>query len=138
MPRSYHNIHPARLPDELDAARRAEVVPVEATGDTLGEVAAQGSRMIYAVADDRLLVSPREAMGEHISHAVLVDGGPVWAAGEFEAVSVDGAIEIVALNNLSGHYRPGSESLTIARATFEARGATVRAEGVRNWGLGGS
>ena len=42
------------------------------------------------------------------------------------------------LDNMSGHYRPGSESLEIAKAAFEARGATVRAEGVRNWGLRGS
>lgn len=85
MPRCYDNLHPESLPDELDTARRAGVVPVEATSDNLSEMAAQGRRMIYAVSGDRLLVARREAMGEHISHAVLVGGGPVRAAGEFEA-----------------------------------------------------
>jgi len=138
VPRCYDNLHPESLPDELDTARRAGVVPVEATSDNLSEMAAQGRRMIYAVSGDRLLVALREAMGEHISHAVLVGGGPVRAAGEFEAGTTEDSVEIMALDNLSGHYRPGSESLEIATAAFEARGATVRAEGVRDWGMGRS
>ena len=138
MPRSYYNAYPERLLDELNAARRAEVAPVEVTSDNLDRMAAKDKRMIYTVVGERLVVSPRQAMGEHISHAVLAGGGPVWAAGEFEATSTAGSVEIMNLDNMSGHYRPGSESLEIAKAAFEARGATVRAEGVRNWGLRGS
>lgn len=134
----YHNRFPARLHAEVEAARRVGVVPVEVTSDILGEMATRGKRMIYAVVGDRLLVAAREAMGEHISHAVLVGGGPVSAAGEFEATLTEGTVEIVKLDNMSGHYRPGSKSLEIARAAFGAQGARVRAEGVKEWELQGS
>lgn len=133
----YFNRRPAGLRAELVAAHRVGVVPVEVTSDNLGEMAIQGKRMIYAVVGDRLLVAPREAMGEHISHPVLVGGDPVSAAGEFEATLTEDTVEIVELDNMSGHYRPGSKSLEIARAAFGARGARVRVESVRDWGLEG-
>lgn len=133
----YYNRFPTKLRVELEAAHRVGVVPVEVTSDNLGEMAIQGKRMIYAVIGDRLLVAPREAMGEHISHPVLVGGGPVNAAGEFEATLTEDTVEIVEFDNMSGHYRPGSKSLEIARAAFGARGARVRAEGVKDWELEG-
>ncbi len=94
--------------------------------------------MIYVVVGDRLLVAPREVMGEHISHPALVRGDPVSAAGEFEATLTEDTVEIMEFDNMSGHYRPGRKSLDIARAAFGGRGARVRAEGVREWELEGS
>ena len=41
------NAYPERLLDELNAARRAEVAPVEVTSDNLGGMAAKDKRMIY-------------------------------------------------------------------------------------------
>lgn len=91
--------------------------------------------MIYVVVSDRLLVSKRQARGEHISHAVLASGGPVEAAGEFE-VALDGRNRTVsALNNLSGHYRPRTESVHLAEEAFEERGWHVSPEGIQAYDL---
>ena len=96
-------------------------------------LAAEAERMIYVVAGGWLLASKRLAMGEYITHAVLADGGPVQAAGEFEVMEHEGAKVVTALNNVSGHYRPGSESLDVAREAFEARGLRVLRAGVEQY-----
>lgn len=89
--------------------------------------------MIYVLAGDWLLVSRRHVMGEHISHAVLADGGHVQAAGEFEVIEI-GEVKVVAsLNNMSGHYRPGRESLDVAVEAFEERGLRVLSDGVEQY-----
>ena len=61
-------------------------------------------------------------MGEDISHAVLADGGHVQAAGEFEMVEFEDVKVVTLLNNMSGHYRPGRESLDVAMEAFDQRG----------------
>ena len=85
-------------------------------------MAAEGERTIYVVAGDRLLVSKRHVIGEHISHAVLADGGHVQAAGEFEVVEFGDIKVVTSLNDMSGHYRPGRESLDVAMEAFESAG----------------
>lgn len=120
----------------MRAASQAGVVPTSVPSTHFEALAAEGERMIYVIADGRLLVSKRRARGEHISHAVLAGGGPVQAAGEFELIDRDGAWEVVALNNMSGHYWPASDSLTLARAAFESVGLPVRPDGMRHYHLG--
>ena len=86
--------------------------------------------MIYVVAGDRLLVSKRHVMGENISHAVLADDGLVQAAGEFEVIELGDVKVVTSLNNMSGHYRPGRESLDVVVEAFEERGLRVLPGGV--------
>ena len=91
--------------------------------------------MTYVVAGGRLLVSKRQSRGEHISHAVLASGGPVEAAGEFKVMAHGRDRVVIALNNLSGHYRPRSESLRVAVEAFEQRGWRVSRGDVRAYDL---
>lgn len=89
--------------------------------------------MIYVLAGDRLLVSKRHVIGEHISHAVLADGGPVQAAGELEVIEFAEVKVVTALNNMSGHYQPGRGSLDVAVEAFEERGLRVLPDGVEQY-----
>ena len=127
---------PERLSDEQEAARRAEVMPVDVPGPAFDALATEGERMIFVVVDGRLVVSRRRAMGENITHAVLADGGPVEAAGEFEVAGECETVVVTALNNMSGHYRPDASSLSMARDAFETRGVPVRPGCLRpyDWG----
>ena len=135
MPRFYHNRYPELFDSELRAATRAGFVPLEVSSAEFEALAVEGERMIYVVASGRLLVSKRQARGEHISHPVLADGGPVEAAGEFE-VMVHGRNRVVtALNNLSGHYQPRTESLRVAVEAFERRGWHVSQGGIHAYDL---
>ena len=78
-----------------------------------------------------LVAAPRQQRGEHISHAVLANSGPVLGAGEFQ-MDFDGSAMVVSeLNNMSGHYQPGAEALALAKAAFEAAGIDVRPAGIR-------
>ena len=91
--------------------------------------------MIFVVVGDRLLVSKRLVLGEHISHAVLVGGEPVQAAGEFEVVEEQEATVVSILTNMSGHYRPAKSSLAVAQEAFEAAGLRIRPGGVHHYDL---
>lgn len=136
MLESCHNRYPDRLAAELDAAQRVWFVPVEVPGREFDALAAEGQTMIYVLVDDRLLVSKRQVLGEHITHAVLAGGEPVQAAGEFDVQWQSGGAIVARLNNVSGHYRPARASLAVARAAFEARGLPVRAGGVQDYDRG--
>lgn len=127
----FYNRLPERLPDEQEAARRAGVVPVEVPGFAFVALASEGKRLIYVMVDGRLLVSRRYVRHENITHAVLAGGESVQAAGEFEAVAEGESVVVVALDNMSGHYRPDEGSLSLARDAFEARGVPVRPGCVR-------
>ena len=78
------------LAQEMEAAGRADVEAVEVPSVEFDWLVAEAERMIYVVAGGRLLASKRSATGEHITHAVLADGGPVHAAGEFEVIELGG------------------------------------------------
>lgn len=133
---SYHNRYPGQLATEMDAARRVGFVPVEVPGPRFDALAAEGQTMVYVVVGDRLLVSKRQVLGEHITHAVLAGGRPVQAAGEFDVEwRQDGAI-VARLNNMSGHYRPASGSLAVAQEAFEALGVPVRRKGMQDYDWG--
>ena len=125
-PPYYNRLH-SRLPQEQEAVRRARVVPVEIPSGAFGALRAAGVRMIFVVLSwGGLVAAPRRQRGENTSHAVLADGGPVLAAGEFE-VEFDGPTMFVsALNNMSGHYQPTPDSLAVAQEAFEAAGIHVR------------
>ena len=121
------------LAQERNAARRGGVEAADVPSVEFDRLVAEAERMIYVVVGDRLLASKRRAMGEHITHAVLADGEPVQAAGEFEVIELEGARVVAALNNVSGHYQPGPESLDVARRAFEARGLRVLPTGVEQY-----
>lgn len=133
MARSYYNLDPSTLAQEQDAAHRVGVAAIELPSAEFDRLAAEGERMIYVLAGDRLLVSERHAMAEHISHAVLADGEPVQAAGEFEVIEFGDVKVVTSLNNMSGHYQPGRESLDVAMEAFEERGLRVLAGGVEQY-----
>ena len=133
MALSYYNLDPSTLAQELVGAHRAGVAAIEVPSAEFDWLAAEGERMIYVLAGDRLLVSKRHVMGEHISHAVLADGGLVQAAGEFEVIEFGNVKVVTSLNNMSGHYRPGSESLDVAMEAFEERGLRVLPDGVEQY-----
>ena len=136
MSRVFYNLYPEGLLAEQQAARRAGVVPAEVPGPVFDATATEGERMIYVVVSDRLVVSKRRAMGENITHAVLADGGPVQAAGEFEVVEEGETVVVTALNNVSGHYRPDADSLSVAKGAFEAQSLPIRSGSIRpyDWG----
>ena len=135
MSRTYHNRYPRALAQEMEAARRVGAAPVEVPSDAFDALIAEEDRMIYVVAGGRLLVSKRLVLGEHISHAVIADGEPVQAAGEFEVVEEQEATVVSILNNMSGHYRPAGASLTAAQEAFEAAGLRIRPGGVHGYDL---
>lgn len=130
---SYHNRYPDQLATELDAARRVGFVPVEVPGSAFDAVSGEGVTMIYVVVGDRLLVSQRRLMDEHISHAVLAGGKPVQAAGEVKVRRQRDTLVVTALNNASGHYQPEAASLAVAQEAFESRGVAIRPDGVRHY-----
>ena len=136
MSHPYRNRFPALLDQEKEAAHRVGLTPVEVPSAAFDILAAQGVRMIYVVAGGRLVASRRKVGSEHISHAVLADGGPAQAAGEFEIVAEDGTLVVSALNNMSGHYRPAAASLEVACRAFEAAGIRVRSDAVRSYNFG--
>lgn len=138
MSPSYYNSMPLQLQAELEAARRVGLSPVEIPSREFDSLATEGVPMIYVVAGGRLLVSKRQVGGEHISHAVLADGGPVQAAGQFEIGTEHGSLVVSALNNMSGHYRPAEASLEIARTAFESAGIHIPLHAVRGYDLGTS
>lgn len=133
MALSYYNLDPWALEQERIAARRVGVTAIEVPSVEFDRLAAEGEPMIYVVAGDQLLVSERQVMGVHITHAVLADGGPVQAAGEFEVVESEGAWTVMTLNSKSGHYRPGSESVEVAIEAFTVRGCRVLPKGVERY-----
>lgn len=133
MSSTYYNRSPAQLEQESEAARQVGVAPVEVPSTAFEALAAEGDRMIYVVVSGRLLASKRQVGFEHISHAVLADGGSVQAAGEFEVEAGQRGLVVSALNNMSGHYRPAAASLDVARQAFEAAGIPVRSEAVHSY-----
>ncbi len=136
MSPSYYNRLPSQLQHELETASRVGLTPAEIPSTAFDVLAAEGERMIYVVAGGRLLASRRQVGIEHISHAVLAEGGPVKAAGEFEVVAEDGALVVSALNNMSGHYQPAEASLRQAQQAFEAAGIRVRPDAVQSYDFG--
>lgn len=130
---SYQNRYPGHLATELETARRAGFGPVEVPGPAFDALATEGVTMIYVVVDDRLLVSQRRLLDEHITHAVLAGGKPVQAAGEVKVGWQRDTVVVTALNNASGHYQPGAASLAVAREAFESRGVPIRPDGVRHY-----
>ncbi|MFD7771423.1 polymorphic toxin-type HINT domain-containing protein [Streptomyces sp. NPDC059787] len=119
----FPNTMPATLDRELSLADRLGVKPV--SPGSAGFDSAVGSGTVkWAVREDgSLVVVPKFANGQEISHSVLTRGAPVRAAGEAEIAgsSRDGffALEI---NNHSGHFLPSSESLQIGKDAFTAAG----------------
>ncbi len=48
-------------------------------------------------------------------------------------IELEGARVVAALNNVSGHYRPGPESLDVARRSLDARGLRILPAGVEQY-----
>ncbi len=131
VPRLYINRQPDDLAREQAAARQVGVAPVEIPSEDFETLAAAGVRMIFVVlSDSRLVVAPRRQHNENISHAVLSDGNPVLAAGEFDVEFREAEIIVSAINNMSGHYQPAANVLEMAREAFDAAGISVRPDAV--------
>ena len=138
MSPSYYNRLPEQLQRELETAQRVSLSPIEIPSKGFDSSATEGARMIYVVVGGHLIASKRQVGGEHISHAVLADGGPVQAAGEFEIETEHGAPVVSVLNNMSGHYRPAKASLEVARRAFESAGMRIPTGAVRSYDYGAS
>ncbi len=130
----YYNRYPHLLEQEREAAREAGIVPVSVPSAAFDLLAMAGVDMIFVVLTGGGLVAvPRQQRYRHISHAVLASGAPVLAAGEF-AVEYDGTMMIVsALNDMSGHYQPGTGALAVAAAAFEGAGFGVRPDAITSY-----
>ncbi len=90
--------------------------------------------MIFVVLNNgKLVAAPRERGAAHTSHAVLANGGPVLAAGEFTVEFRGSEIMVSALNDMSGHYQPGADGLAVAQDAFEAAGISVRPEATTSY-----
>ncbi len=90
--------------------------------------------MIFVVStDNKLVAAPRRQLDEDISHAVLANGDPVLAAGEFDVEVGGSAIVVSALNDMSGHYQPGAGGLAIAQEALEAAGIGIRPDAVTSY-----
>ncbi len=134
MSSPYYNRYPHLLEQEREAAREAGIVPVSVPSADFDLLAAAGVRMIYvASVGGGLMAAPRQRRYRQISHAVLARGAPVLAAGEFE-VEYDGTTMIVSLlNDMSGHYRPGTGALAVAAAAFGGAGIGVRPDAITSY-----
>ena len=130
---SYYNRLPEQLQQELETAQRVRLTPVEIPSTEFDSLAADGAPMIYVVVGEHLLVSKRRVGDEHISHAVLANGGPVQAAGEFDIGTEHEAPVVSVLNNMSGHYRPVEASLEVARIAFESAGLRIPTGAVHSY-----
>ena len=90
--------------------------------------------MIFVVSlDGSLVAAPRRQRNEDISHTVLSGGGPVLAAGEFSVAFRGSEIVVSALNDMSGHYKPGTDGLAVAQDAFEAAGISILADAVTSY-----
>ncbi len=134
----YYNQLPEQLQRELETAERVRLTPVEIPSEEFNSLAADGVPMIYVLVGGHLLVSKRKVGDEHISHAVLANGGPVQAAGEFDIGTEHGAPVVSTLNNMSGHYRPAAASLEVARTAFESAGVRIPPGAVQSYDWGES
>lgn len=130
----YRNRYPQLLEQELEAARRAGVDPVDVPSSAFTAMAATGVRMIFVVlVNGGLVAAPRRHHNENISHAAIAGGGPVIAAGEF-SVEIHGPTIVVSeLNDMSGHYQPGADGLVVARRAFGTAGIAVRLDAVTSY-----
>ena len=89
-------------------------------------LAASGEPLIYVVTERReLVIAPRLAWNGPVAHPVLCNGEPVLAAGEVSLAVANEVKMVLELNNMSGHYRPGVESLSLVVEAFEALGFEV-------------
>lgn len=90
--------------------------------------------MIFVVLlDGRLVAAPRRQLDENISHAVLSNGDPVLAAGEFSVGFHGSQTVIAALNDMSGHYKPGADGLAVAQEAFETAGFSVSPDAITSY-----
>ena len=118
----YVNRLPDLLPAELAQAARVGAVPA-VPGSLQFVQALQSGRIKWAVTEaEQLSVVPKWVGGVEISHAVLVGGQPVLAAGEADVAVGGGRLFGIEITSHSGHYQPDLESVEIGRAAFAAIG----------------
>jgi len=114
---------PDALSSELRLAERLGVSPV-APGTAGFEAAVSSGTVKWAVlGDGRLVIMPKFASGQEISHSVLSGGAPVRAAGEADIAgsSASGYFGL-EINNHSGHFRPSLESVEVGKEAFSKAG----------------
>jgi hypothetical protein len=119
----FPNQLPRELAGELETARRLGVKPLEPGTQEFDDLINTGEKLKWAVLEDgRLVVIPKYVHGTEIKHSVLSGGAPVRAAGEVEIAGGGGSYYGLALDNVSGHFRPSAESLAIGREAFRRYG----------------
>ncbi len=118
------NQSPETLAEELKIAANLGVMPIKVTSrESLAGLA--GRPIKFAVSESgELLAIPRGVrLGDtfqEISHAVLVNGADVLAAGEGMVTGT-----VARINRYTGHYKVDQASLEIAKEAFRRAGFTV-------------
>jgi hypothetical protein len=111
----------SQLQSELARADSLGYEPAPANSPDFHEAIQQSQGIIkWAVLpNNQLVIIPKlTGRGEELYHTVLTRGGPVRAAGEADIDVVNGTYLGRHIDNHSGHYRPGKETLEIGRKAF--------------------
>lgn len=113
---------PERLNAELKLADNLGIKPLKIENAEFDEAINQGTIKWAVTTDFELVIIPKVANGQEIPHTVLTRGQPVLAAGEAEIVGSNGQYLMLEISNLSGHFRPTSDSLEIGKQAFRQQG----------------
>jgi hypothetical protein len=115
-PRRYRNRSPELLPQELDDARSAGVIPATFPGQHFNELVDQNRRLVYVLTlRFQLIIAPQLTGTFEIDHPALCQGEDVLAAGELDLVRIEREYVVMDLSNKSGHYRPDGSCLDLVR-----------------------
>ena len=119
---TFVNRMPKTLASELAAAERAGVSAIEPGSAAFDSVISDGPVKWAVLHNGRLVVIPKFAGGDELSHAVLSGGAPVRAAGEADIAGTSPNYFGLEITNHSGHFQPSAASLQVGRDAFSRAG----------------
>ena len=121
---------PNQLDDELATAAANGVTPLKVGDPGFDEVVNSGTIKWAVDESGTLWVVPATKNGTEISHAVLVGGGPVKAAGQADVAGSPGTYLGLDITPHSGHYNNGAsaadnaETVAVGSEAFAKNGIT--------------
>ncbi|GAB2918521.1 DUF6531 domain-containing protein [Streptomyces mayteni] len=127
----FENQLPGNLAGELRLADGLGVTPLR-PGSAAFDEAINSDAVKWAVTESGdLVVIPKYAQGQEISHSVLTRGNPVRAAGEANLAG-DSSLGYFGLeiSNHSGHFMPDNDSLQVGLDAFSEAGIAFPESGV--------
>ncbi len=122
----FKNQLPDRLAAEFRAASAAGISPTRVGDPRFDQVLNQGT-VKYVVTDGGdLLIAPHSVAQTEISHAVLSQGRPVWAAGQADVAGSANEYIGISISAHSGHYLSGATAEQSAMSLTRGREAFAR------------